>query len=87
MPCLSAKALSWESVHLKLSARTLLRYVLNLRVEDPVPDAAVGLVGGVLRLSPVHLHLLHQAIRILLSALLSLVTLEGKVILECLGVP
>ena len=58
-----------------------------LRVEDPVLDAAVGLVGRVLSLVPVSLDLLGEALRVLLGALLRLLAASGQVVGEGLGIP
>lgn len=64
-----------------------MEHALDLRVENPVTNAAVGLVGRLLRLSPVYLHLIDEAVGILLGALLGLLALEGEVILERLCIP
>lgn len=58
-----------------------------LRVEDPFLDATIGLVRRVLSLGPVDLDLLSEALDVLLSALLRLLALESKVVLQRLGVP
>jgi hypothetical protein len=58
-----------------------------LRVEDPVLNVAVSLVGRVLSLVPVGLDLLGEALRIVLGALLCLLAASGQVVGEGLGIP
>lgn len=58
-----------------------------LRVEDPVLDAAVRLVGRVLGFIPVGLDLLDEALCVVLSALLSLLSAGSQVVGQRLGVP
>lgn len=60
---------------------------LCLRVEDPVLNAAVSLVGRILSLGPVDLDLLGKALRVILGTLLGLLALGGEVVGEALGVP
>lgn len=64
---------------------------LDIRIEDPVTDTTICLVGGLLGLGPVVLDRLDEALLGLLGALLStlcgLVTLEHQVVLERLCVP
>lgn len=59
----------------------------DIRVKDPVLNAAVSLVGGFLGLSPVDLDLLSEALSILLGALLGLLALGGQVVGQGLRVP
>ena len=58
-----------------------------LRVEDPILDAAVRLVGRVLGLIPVGLDLLGEALCVVLSALLGLLSAGSQVVGQRLGIP
>lgn len=58
-----------------------------LRIEDPVLNTAVSLVGGVFSLVPVGLDLLGEALCIVFGALLCLLTAGSQVVGEGLGIP
>lgn len=61
--------------------------IQDLRVENPVLDIAVSVVGLSLGLVPAGLDLLDQAVLVLLAALLDLLALASEVVLELVGVP
>jgi hypothetical protein len=65
----------------------LLKRGQHTPVKDPVTDATVCLVGRLFGLGPVVLHLLSEAVGVLLAALLGLLALEAQVVLQRLGVP
>lgn len=64
---------------------TTMRF--HARIEDPLLDAAVGLVRRILSLGPVDLDLLSKALNVLLGALLRLLALEAQVVCEGCGIP
>ena len=55
---------------------------MYVRVEDPLLDAAVGLVSRIFGLGPVDLDLLSERLGVLLGALLRLLTLGCQVVLQ-----
>jgi hypothetical protein len=61
--------------------------VLNIRVEDPVRHARVGVVDAVGRVLPVGLDLAEQRVLVLLGALLDLLALAGEVVRQLVGIP
>lgn len=58
-----------------------------IRVENPVLDIGVALVGGLLSLRPCSLNLLNQRFGVLLGALLNFLALEGQIVVQSLSIP
>lgn len=60
---------------------------IALPIKDPIPDAAIGLIGRILSLAPIDLDLVDQAVFVLLCSILGLVAFRGQVVLNLLVVP